>query len=134
VHLVGMARDRIADESMVDDAEVSLLNTVGGDSPFPVEEMQEDTSGLTRKPPRAKAEAFPWKEFILALSLTMGGLVCLPLGLYELLGRHDLKRALPFLCISPFVLAPGIYHLAIIIRAYLGHRGYRYSMVVRRPH
>mmetsp|Transcript_10781 Transcript_10781/g.16054 ORF Transcript_10781/g.16054 Transcript_10781/m.16054 type:complete len:127 (-) Transcript_10781:239-619(-) len=79
-------------------------------------------------------EPFPYKEAFLAVVLTIGGLVFLPIGLYELLGRGDVRRGTPFLCISPFILLPGAYHLHILIRAYLGHRGYHYYQLVRRPH
>ncbi|GAB5367695.1 hypothetical protein AAMO2058_001253000 [Amorphochlora amoebiformis] len=84
-----------------------------------------------KSPPR---ERFPWKEAMLAVILTLGGVVFLPIGLYELVGRGDLRRGTPFLCISPFILLPGVYHLTILVRAYLGHRGYRYSQLIRRPH
>eukprot|EP00470_Lotharella_oceanica_P002090 CAMPEP_0170169530 /NCGR_PEP_ID=MMETSP0040_2-20121228/2445_1 /TAXON_ID=641309 /ORGANISM="Lotharella oceanica, Strain CCMP622" /LENGTH=126 /DNA_ID=CAMNT_0010408327 /DNA_START=57 /DNA_END=437 /DNA_ORIENTATION=- len=82
---------------------------------------------------RQSEEKFPYKEALLAACLTLGGIIFLPIGLYELLGRHDLQRATPFLIICPFVLLPGVYHLVIIIRAYLGHRGYHYHQVKRRP-
>mmetsp|Transcript_34982 Transcript_34982/g.48877 ORF Transcript_34982/g.48877 Transcript_34982/m.48877 type:complete len:137 (-) Transcript_34982:169-579(-) len=117
------------------EVEVGLLDTVADVGERFEEEEEEGTEmhqpvGATR----SAKDLFPIKEFLLALSLTLGGIIFLPIGLYELFGRQDIKRALPFLCITPLVLLPGSYHLHIIVRAYLGHRGFRYSQVVRRLH
>lgn len=72
--------------------------------------------------------AMPIKTTIAALFLSVFGVVFTFIGLVSFF-RDGLGSATPFLVMGGIGLIPGVFNLSILVRAYLGHKGYRYDMV-----
>lgn len=93
-------------------------------------EDESDDDGVPyRAPPRRRTrKPFPWKAAGTSLFLLFIGVVfgftALGVGL-----EKGFSECLPFLIISGIGFIPGSYHTVIILRAWLGHRGYTYDLV-----
>lgn len=77
---------------------------------------------------RARKRRFPWKTLLFCLALTTIGAILIPVGLYML--RHKgLNEALPFFILGGIAALPGFFHMFIFVRAWLGHRGFKYEQI-----
>eukprot|EP00475_Leptophrys_vorax_P017378 TRINITY_DN24039_c0_g1_i1.p1 TRINITY_DN24039_c0_g1~~TRINITY_DN24039_c0_g1_i1.p1 ORF type:complete len:111 (+),score=20.54 TRINITY_DN24039_c0_g1_i1:92-424(+) len=76
---------------------------------------------VQRKPP-------PVKTTLAAVFLLIVGIVFSFSGLGVFFSK-GFAESLPFFLIAGIGLIPGAYHTTILLRAYLGHPGFDYSMV-----
>mmetsp|Transcript_20057 Transcript_20057/g.35781 ORF Transcript_20057/g.35781 Transcript_20057/m.35781 type:complete len:98 (+) Transcript_20057:140-433(+) len=75
-----------------------------------------------------RRKKFPWKTLLLCLVLSAIGAIFIPVGVYKL-HHHGLGEAIAFFMLGGLGAIPGFFHLIIFIKAYLGHRGYRYEQI-----
>lgn len=70
----------------------------------------------------------PPRTTMAAAFLTLAGLVFGFIGLGVLM-EEGVNASIAFFVMSGIGLIPGLFNLVILIRAYLGHKGYHYNMV-----
>jgi hypothetical protein len=87
-----------------------------------------DADKVFNTPLRVKRQPPPFKTTLAAVFLLIVGIVFSfsALGVFLKQGFLD---SLPFALIAGIGFIPGAYHTTILLRAYLGHPGFDYSMV-----
>jgi hypothetical protein len=87
------------------------------------EEEEREVKSRSRLP-------LPRKTATAAGGLALIGFVFLMVGMGVWLDDNAARwETVPFFVLAAIGLIPGVYHSVILIRAYLGHEGYDYSMV-----
>lgn len=70
----------------------------------------------------------PKRAALTAFFLLIVGVIFGIIGVYTTL-TNGVSEAVPFLTLGFIGFIPGVYHVVIIARTYLGHEGYTYDLV-----
>jgi len=81
----------------------------------------------TPGPGPLQGQKIPWRSFLLALGLTLAGLLFLVLGLR--IASNRLLDSFPYVLLGSLCFIPGFYHLVIFIQIFRGQPGYTYDLV-----